>query len=440
MAINTKNALKDLGKNMLVDGFPLIMNMDKSHGNRIVDMISGKEYHDFFTCFATIPISYNHPKVKDKAFLKKLNTAAIINPTNADIYTLEFAESVATFRNIAIPSYLPHLFFISGGALAVENALKAAFDWKIKKNWKKGTPKTKEVGTKVIHFKGAFHGRSGYTLSLTNTDPNKIALFPKFKWPRIDNPKIIFPLEKNLKTVIESEKKAIKQIKDVIKKDGKDIAALIIEPIQGEGGDNHFRNEFMQELRKLTLDNDILLIMDEVQTGIGITGKMWAHQHHGIEPDIIAFGKKTQICGILAGKRLDEIEDNVFNISGRINSTWGGSLVDAVRFSKYLEIIKEEKLVENARKTGEYLLKQLLILQKEFPNIISNARGKGLFAAVDFPSTEIRNKVKDMLFKKNFIFLPSGPIAIRFRPILDITKEEIDICMKAWREVLSNLK
>jgi L-lysine 6-transaminase len=369
-----------------------------------------------------------------------LNSAAVVNPTNADIYTLEFAESVATFRKIAIPSYLPHLFFISGGALAVENALKTAFDWKIKKNWKKGVSKSKEVGTKVIHFKDAFHGRSGYTLSLTNTDPNKIALFPKFDWPRIENPKIIFPLEKNLAKIIESEKKAIKQIKDVIKKEGKDIAALIIEPIQGEGGDNHFRTEFMKELRKLTLENDILFIMDEVQTGIGISGKMWAHQHHEIEPDIIAFGKKTQICGILAGKRIDEVEDNVFTMSGRINSTWGGNLVDAVRFAKYLEIIKEEKLVENARKMGDYLLKQLTMLQKEFPNIISNARGKGLFVAIDFPSTVIRNKVKDELFKKNFIFLPSGPIAIRFRPILDITKEEIDFCIKTWREVLSSLK
>lgn len=440
MTINEKNALKDLSKNMLVDGFPLIMDMEKSHGNRIFDLLTGQEYHDFFTCFATVPLSYNHPKTKDKDFIKKLNRAALINPTNADIYTVEFAESVAAFRKTAIPSYLPHLFFISGGTLAVENALKTAFDWKIKKNWKKGTPKTKEVGTKVIHFKDAFHGRSGYTLSLTNTDPNKIAYFPKFDWPRIENPKIKFPLEKNLGEIVEAEKKALKQIKDIIKKEGKDIAALIIEPIQGEGGDNHFRKEFIKELRKLTLENDIIFIMDEVQTGVGITGKMWAHQHHEVEPDIIAFGKKTQICGILAGKRIDEVDDNVFAVSGRINSTWGGTLVDLVRFAKYLEIIKEEKLVDNARKMGDYLLKQLCALQQEFPNTISNARGKGLLAAVDFPSTEIRNEVKNKLFKKKFIFLPSGPIAIRFRPMLDVKKEDIDICMKAWREVLSSMK
>lgn len=440
MTINGKNALKDLSKNMLVDGFPLVMDMEKSHGNRIVDLMSGQEYHDFFTCFATVPVSYNHPKLKDKAFLKKLQNAAVVNPTNADIYTIEFVESVEAFRKIAIPPYLPHLFFISGGALAVENALKTAFDWKIKKNWAKGVSKSKELGTKVIHFKEAFHGRSGYTLSLTNTDPNKIALFPKFDWPRIENPKIIFPLEKHLKETEEAEKRAIKQIKDVIKKEGKEIAALIIEPIQGEGGDNHFRTEFFQELRKITLENDILFIVDEVQTGVGITGKMWAHQNFNFEPDILAFGKKTQICGILAGKRIEEVEDNVFKVSGRINSTWGGNLVDAVRFAKFLEIIKEDKLVDNARKTGDYLLKQLTALQNEFPQYLSSARGKGLFVAVDFPSTKIRDAVKTELFKKKFIFLPSGPIAIRFRPILDITKDEIDLCMKAWREVLSNLK
>jgi L-lysine 6-transaminase len=440
MTINEKNALKDLSKNMLVDGFPLVMDLDKSHGNRILDLKTGQEYHDFFTCFATVPLSYNHPKLKDKTFLKKLYSSALVNPTNSDIYTMELAESVAIFRQNAIPDYLPHLFFISGGALAVENALKTAFDWKIKMNWKKGVSKSKELGKKVIHFKNAFHGRSGYTLSLTNTDPNKIALFPKFDWPRIDNPKIIFPLEKHLKEVEEAEKKALKQIKDVIKKEGKDIAALIIEPIQGEGGDNHFRAEFFRELRKITLENDILFIMDEVQTGVGITGKMWAHQHFNIEPDIIAFGKKTQICGILAGKRIDEVEDNVFAVPGRINSTWGGNLVDAVRFARFLEIIKEDKLVENARKTGEYLLGQLMALQNEFPQYLSAARGRGLFAAIDFPSKQIRNEVKDLLFKKKFILLPSGPIAIRFRPILDISKDEIDICMKAWREVLSSLK
>jgi len=437
MTIKPSNVLDDLKKNMLVDGFPIVMDLENSHGNRIVDRISGEEYHDFFTGFATIPFSYNHPKLKDKDFLEKIHRTAVTKITNSDIYSTELAESVETFRKIAIPDYLPHLFFISGGALAVENALKTAFDWKVKKNWEKGVSKDKEVGSQVIHFREAFHGRSGYTLSLTNTDPAKILHFPKFKWPRIDNPKIKFPLKDNLDDVKAREKKALDQIKDAIKENGDDIAALIIEPIQGEGGDNHFRNEFLKELRNITLENEIIYILDEVQTGVGITGKMWAYQNFDFEPDIIAFGKKTQICGILASRRIDEIEDNVFNVSSRINSTWGGNLVDAVRFARFLQIIDEEKMVDNAKRMGKYLVDELENLQSEFPKIIGNARGLGLFAAVDFPDTKTRDDFRKKLFEKRFIFLPCGTRTIRFRPMLNITKEEIDLALKTWREILN---
>ena len=154
-------------------------------------------------------------------------------------------------------------------------------------------------------------------MSLTNTDPTKVDLFPKVDWPRIDNPKVIFPLEDHLDEVVAAEKKAIAQIEKAIADDGDDIAAIILEPVQGEGGDNHFRKEFFQELRRICDENDIILIFDEVQTGVGITGKMWAHQNYGVEPDIFCFGKKTQVCGIAASDRLNEI-DSVFKVSSRI--------------------------------------------------------------------------------------------------------------------------
>jgi L-lysine 6-transaminase len=103
------------------------------------------------------------------------------------------------------------------------------------------------------------------------------------------------------------------------------VAAIIIEAIQGEGGDNHFRSEFFRTLRQLADENDAMLIIDEVQTGVAMTGKMWAHQH-SVEPDMIAFGKKMQVCGFLCGRRIEEIKENVFAVPSRINSTWGGNL------------------------------------------------------------------------------------------------------------------
>ena len=424
--IAADDVINVLAKHILVDGFDIIVDLDKSEGSYIYDAKDGRKYLDFFTFFATLPVGLNHPKMITSDFKKKLLRAAINKPSNSDFYTIEMAEFVDTFSRVAVPATLPHLFFISGGALAVENALKTAFDWKVRLNFKKG--KKQELGSKVIHFQQAFHGRSGYTLSLTNTaDPRKTQYFPKFDWPRILNPKIVFPLEgENLEKVKQAEQTAINQIKQAIKDNPDDIAAIIIEPIQGEGGDNHFRNEFFHELRTIADENDLLLILDEVQTGLGVTGKMWAYQHFTIEPDIVAFGKKMQVCGIMAGKKIDQVESNVFEESSRINSTWGANLVDMVRSQRYLEIIEEENLVENAARVGEYFQNQLNKVQEKYESLVSNIRGRGLFLAFDLPTAEQRDKFRAEALNQGMLVLPCGEKSIRFRPSLNITNEIVD--------------
>lgn len=432
-----QNVHSTLKKHLLVDGFDLVLDLQKSHGSFIHDSVTGKEYLDFFTFVASVPIGMNHPKMKTPDFLEKLTSVAINKPSLSDIYPSEQAEFLETFSRVAMPDYLSHAFFIEGGALGVENAIKAAFDWKIRKNFLKGYKE--EKGTQVIHFQQSFHGRTGYTMSLTNTEPVKIALYPKFKWPRIHNPKIKFPLnEENVKAVIQSEQIALNQIKDAIKNNTDDIAAIIIEPIQGEGGDNHFRKEFFLELRRIADENDIMLIFDEVQVGVGLTGKMWAHQHF-VQPDMIAFGKKTQVCGFLCGKRIDEIHDNVFNVSSRLNSTWGGNIVDMVRAQRYFEIIEEEKLVDNARVIGEYLLKQIQNLQNEFPTIVNNARGLGLFCAFDLNTSDERNKLKNSCYDKGLIILGCGEKSMRFRPPLNISKSEVDMGISIIKDALTKV-
>ncbi|MEA3500676.1 MAG: L-lysine 6-transaminase [Candidatus Marinimicrobia bacterium] len=427
---------KTIAGNMLADGFNQVVDLDKSHGSWFVDKNDGKEYLDFFSMFATGSIGFNHPKLIKRK--NELGRIAIIKPSNSDIYTEEMAEFVDTFAKIAKPDNFKYMFFVSGGALAVENALKTAFDWKTKKNFKKGL---KVEGSKIIHFKQAFHGRTGYTLSLTNTsDPRKTQYFPKFDWPRITNPKVTFPLnEENLDKVKKLEKKALEEINNTINKDKNEIAGLIIEPIQGEGGDNHFRKEFMQELRRICDENEILFIMDEVQSGAGLTGKFWAHEHYGIEPDILCFGKKTQVCGILSNDRVDEVDNNVFHESSRLNSTWGGNLIDMVRFSYILKIIKEENLVENARIQGELLLKELQNIANDFPNLISNPRGKGLMCAFDLPDGKTRDKVLDKLAENKLLILGCGDNSIRFRPHLIITEEEVKYGIDIIRKVLETI-
>lgn len=425
--IKTNKIKQIVGKHVLADGFDFVMDIENSHGSWIHDQITGKNLLDMFSMFGSASIGYNHPYLVAKT--EWLGKMAINKPTLADVYSLEYAQFLETFERVVLPKELQYAFFIEGGTMGVENAMKACFDWKTRKNFEKGL--VQEAGI-CIHFKQAFHGRSGYTLSLTNTsDPRKYQYFPMFEWPRIINPKLKFPItEENLAETIQNENLALMNIQEAILAHPNKVACIIIEPIQAEGGDNHFRDEFFTGLRKICDENEILLIFDEVQTGIGITGKMWAFEHLSICPDIISFGKKTQVCGVLANReKFDEVPNNVFRESSRINSTFGGNFIDMLRFQLVMEVIEKENLVENARVVGEYLLNGLKNLADKYPNMLSNARGKGLMCAIDLPSGAQRDHFRNQLFEDDLIILSCGDQSIRFRPHLNVSNEEIQIAL-----------
>jgi L-lysine 6-transaminase len=429
---------RTLARHVLADGYDLVFDFEKSHGSWVHDARTGRQYLDFLTFFGSHPIGYNHPKMKDPDFLRVLHRVAQLKPSLSDVYTVEYAAFVDTVARLAMPAYLPHAFFIEGGALAVENALKTAFDWKVRRNKARG--RTDERGSQVIHFREAFHGRSGYTLSLTNTDPRKTDFFPKFSWPRVDNPKLTFPVTAQVASeVLSAEERALDQVRRAFADHADDIAAIIIEPIQAEGGDNHFRGEFLQALERLADDNECFFIVDEVQTGVGLTGRMWAHEHFGLTPDALAFGKKMQVCGCLVGPKVDEEPQNVFKVASRINSTWGGGLVDMVRAGRYLEIIHEDRLVDNARVVGEHLLRGLQAMQDELGGKMSNARGRGLMIAFDLPTTELRDAAHRKIVANGLLLLKCGPRSIRFRPPLNLSAPEADAGLDIIRRSLKEL-
>lgn len=298
--IKANKVKETVGKHVLADGFDFVMDIEKSHGSWLYDKLTDREYLDMFSMFASASVGYNHPYLVERS--EWLGRMAVNKPTLADVYSEEYAQFLEVFERVVIPEELQYAFFIEGGTLGVENAMKACFDWKTRKNFAKGLET--EAGI-CIHFKQAFHGRSGYTLSLTNTsDPRKYQYFPMFNWPRILNPKLKFPItEENLEETIKNENLALLQIEEAILMNPDKVACIIIEPIQAEGGDNHFRDEFLLGLRRICDDNEILLIFDEVQTGIAITGKMWAFQHFTAKPDIISFGKKLRYAVFLPIKK-----------------------------------------------------------------------------------------------------------------------------------------
>src|SRR5215469_10997052 len=428
-----------LAQHVLTDGFKIVYDTRASHGSWIVDARTGEEYLDLYTFFASAPLGSNpHGLADDPEFLAVLAEAAANKPANPDMYTTHYAQFVETFDRVLGDRALPHLFFVEGGALAVENALKTAFDWKSRRNEAAG--RSPRLGTQVMHLTRAFHGRSGYTLSLTNTEPVKTDRFPIFDWPRIEVPAVRFPLSEHLAETEAAEQRALHQAEAAFRDHPHDIACFIAEPIQSEGGDNHMRPEFLQAMQRLCRENDALFVLDEVQTGVGATGTAWAYQQLGLEPDIVAFGKKVQLGGIMAGRRVDEVPDNVFRVSSRINSTWGGGLVDMVRSRRLLEIIERDGVFGQAASTGDWLLAELEELAARFPGLVSNARGRGLMCAFDLPGTAERDTLLTILRERErILLLPAGTPSIRFRPALTISEDELAVGRKAIERSLDRL-
>jgi L-lysine 6-transaminase len=422
-----------LARSILVDGYDLVLDLTRSAGSYLVDARTGRRYLDMFTFVASSALGMNHPALaEDEEFRAELVEAALNKPSNPDMYSVPMARFVETFARVLGDPLLPHLFFVEGGALAVENALKVAFDWKSRHNQARGIDP--ELGTRVLHLRGAFHGRSGYTLSLTNTKPISVARFPKFDWPRIDAPYIRSGADMD---ALEAE--SLRQARAAFEEYPHDIACFLAEPIQGEGGDRHFRPEFFVAMRELCDEYDALLIFDEVQTGCGLTGTPWAYQQLGVAPDVVAFGKKTQVCGIMAGRRVDEVADNVFAVASRLNSTWGGNLTDMVRARRILEVIESDELFDHAAEAGRHLRGWLDELAYEFPPLVLEPRGRGLMCAFNLPTTADRDELIRQLWQRAVIVLPAGPDGVRFRPALTVSRAEIDAAVSAVRGALAAL-
>lgn len=426
-----------------------------SHGTYLRD-ISGEEFLDLCGFLGTAPLSFDHPDLRDKTFLEQLGKAGFYRPSLSDFWPEVFAGFIEDFRQTAVPPYMNYLYFIEGGALAVENALKTAFDWKVKKNIANGSlkfPVSEKIlpETCIIGFNYAFHGRSGYTLSLTKTsDPRKYQYYPRFDWFCVDPPVERYD---NLGTIVNLEEisrqtiQALSLLNEYLENHADSVAAIIIEPIQCEGGDRHIPVSFFKDLKTLTDQYGCLLIYDEVQTGFGSTGKMWAHEHFGKNaiPDLLSFAKKAQTSGIMASAtKLDEIKDHVFSDSeagkSRINSTWGGNLVDMLRCKQILKAIGSGHLLKNAEEIGEYFLNGLRDLCKQFSDLIENPRGRGMVLAVDAISPYTKKSLWDAFYHEKLLCLTCGIKTVRFRPHLDLKKTDVNEALKRMANALIKLK
>jgi len=416
--------IERLQKHVLADGERVVVDLERSRGSILFDAESGQELVDFHGFIASLPIGFNHPSmVEDSAYQTKLNHASQYRVAIPDIYHEYYADFVEAFASTFPVAFQQHLFFIDGGSVAVENAMKTAMDYKIRRNFNLDIH---GKGYQVLHFKNAFHGRTGYCISVTNTnDPRKYAHFAKFDWPRIDAPALTFDNAGQAHRAANQEALALAQIEEVLRHSRRDeVCAILLEPIQGEGGDRHFSPEFLTGVHQLTRNYDCLLIFDEVQCGFGTTGKWWAFEHSPVTPDLIAFGKKTQVCGVAATGHIDSVE-NTFTTPSRISSTWGGQLSDMVRCEKIIQVVRSEGLLQNIAVQGEYILRQLRHFAQE-TGLIANVRGRGAFIGFDVVDVPTRNLVREQAKQQGCLFLVCGEVSLRVRPALTIQTWEID--------------
>ncbi|XP_065066407.1 4-aminobutyrate aminotransferase, mitochondrial-like [Rhopilema esculentum] len=428
----------------------IFADFDKSQGNFLADA-DGNVYLDVFQQIASLPLGYNHSAVIEAASLPSFTTMVVnrsalgVSPPKAHMSNIE--ESILKVA----PAGLDHAQTMACGSCALENAFKAAF---IRyRALQRGTPdpslleletcmKHQLPGTPnlcILSFTSGFHGRTLGALSATHSKALHKVDIPAFDWPVTQFPRLKYPLEDHVEENEQEEAFCLEQVEKIIKKQnasGKCVAGIVVEPVQSEGGDNHASPSFFRQLQAICNKYDAAFIVDEVQTGVGASGKFWAHEHWDLPepPSIVTFAKKMLVGGYYFK------DDFLTQHSFRIFNTWLGDPARVYLLKTVLATIKKDNLLQNTREAGAVLLDNIKKLQNAYPGLLSNARGIGTLCAVDLPNTEIRNKIVSMLWNNGLSIHGSGDTALRFRPALIYTSGHADLTRDIIDDVLNKYK
>ena len=371
----------------LYDVYPLFdVNIVKGEGCRVWDD-NGNEYLDLYGGHAVISIGHAHPKYVE---MISRQVATLGFYSNSVINTLQQRVAGKLGKISGYEDY--NLFFINSGAEANENALKLS-------SFKNGKQR-------VVAFKRAFHGRTSLAVEVT------------------DNPKIVAPINANGHTTFVAMDD-IDAVRAEIEKG--DVTAVIIEGIQGVGGVQIPSVKFLQQLQQLCNDTDTTLILDEIQSGCGRSGKFFAHQWAGIKPDII-----TQAKGIGNGFPVGcvLISPKFRAVYGELGTTFGGNHLACAAVEAVLDVFESESLLNNVNAVGNYLLNELRAIEG-----IKEVRGQGLMIGIEFdePVKDIRRK---LLFEEHIFTGVSGTNIIRLLPPLTLTKEQAALFIDKFKKVL----
>ncbi|KAI9766793.1 MAG: 4-aminobutyrate transaminase [Geoglossum simile] len=432
----TSKVLEDLEKVFDTRSASIIADPD---GNMLLDV---------FSQIASIPIGYNCPVLLRAASSPEMASALANRPALGIFPQHDWAQILRTGILKVAPKGLDQVFTAMAGSDANEIAYKAAFIWRRSQerggrnveftaqeeesamsNQAPGSP-----GLSIMSFKSGFHGRLLGSLSTTRSKPVHKMDIPAFNWPQAPFPTLKYPLGDHVEENAAEEASCLEETERLIKEWPLPPAAIIVEPIQSEGGDNHASPKFFQRLREITKKHNVLFIVDEVQTGVGSTGKFWAHEHWNLSepPDMVTFSKKAQAAGFYYGN-----PDLRPNLPFRQFNTWMGDPARAILFRAIIQEIERLNLVKNTAQVGDYLYTRLEKLAEEHPSEIQNLRGKGMgtFIAWDSPwRDEFLKEAKTVGINIG----GSGKRSVRLRPMLVFQKHHADILIEGIGKIFSS--
>lgn len=445
-----QEALKELSNTFDTRPAYFVADYDKSCGNYIVD-VDGNTFLDLYAQIASIALGYNNPKLIETLSTNEMKNALVNRAAIGNFPSKELNAVLTKLLQVA-PKGQTHVWSGLSGADANELAFKAAFMYYMqKKRGGRDVPFTEEELTSVMEnktpgspklavlsFKKAFHGRLFGSGSCTCSKPVHKLDFPTFDWPHAEYPYYQYPLEENEEANRKEDDRCLKIVEDLITSWHIPVAALLIEPIQSEGGDNHASKYFLQKLRDITLKHGVVYIIDEVQTGVGATGKMWCHEYADIQPpvDLVTFSKKFQSAGYFFHD-LDFIPNQPY----RQFNTWCGDPARMIIAGAIGQEIVNSDLLSLVNKTGDYLFSKLEGLQAKYPQYFDRLRGKGrgTFIAWDLPTPELRNSLLNKLRLNGCNVGGCAERSVRLRPTLTFEPKHADIFIELLEKSVKEL-
>ncbi|KAG9259036.1 aminotransferase class-III [Emericellopsis atlantica] len=421
-----------------------VVDYDRSEGNYIVD-VDGNRFLDVYSQIASIPVGYNNATLIEAAKSPEMISALVNRPALGNFPSATWAAILRDGLLRVAPQGLDKIFTAQSGSEANELAFKAAFmlrrrrergegvEWSADeinsclRNAKPGSP-----DLAVLSFKNSFHGRGFGSLSCTRSKAVHKLDIPSFDWPQAPFPALQYPLEDHVEANQAEEAACLAEVERLITEWSCPVAALIIEPIQSEGGDNHASSAFFQGLRDITHKHNVVFIVDEVQTGFGATGTFWGHEHWKLTspPDMVTFSKKAQTAGYFFGDAM-LVPDKAY----RQFNTWIGDPARVLMSKAVIEEILSRDLVQQTARVGDVLYQELETLARKYPDHIRNLRGKGQGTYIAFDTVDAPALVKGM--KSLGVNIGTcGVCTVRLRPMLIFEEAHIPTLVGALDKVL----